>query len=92
MDVIAVDHHVAQVDAYTELDPLVRRPVCIALSCRLLDFGCSTHSVDDAGKLGQRPIAHELNDAAVVLRDLGIDEISTQCLEGRDCAFLVSAD
>ena len=35
-------------------------------------------------------VAHELDDSPVTLVDLGIDEISAQCLECRKRAFLVS--
>jgi hypothetical protein len=38
------------------------------------------HRIHDARKFSQHAIAHELDDAPVVLGDLGIDQIGTQGL------------
>ena len=58
----------------------------------LLCFHGGVHCINDTRELHQHAIAHELDDTPMVLGDLGVDEIGTQCLESRDRAFLVSPD
>jgi hypothetical protein len=92
VDVVAVDHHVAEIDTDAELDALFRRQGGIALCDRLLSFHGSTHRFYDAGELRQHSVAHQLDDAAIVLGELGVDEVRAQGLEGGERTFLVGPD
>ena len=92
VDIIAVDHHVAQIDPDAELNALVFRKIGVAFGYGSLCLCGSTNRIDDACELGQHPVAHEFDDTPMVLGDLGIDEVRAQCLEGRYRAFLVCAD
>jgi hypothetical protein len=40
----------------------------------LLDFDGTLHGLDDAGELDQRAVAHQLDDAAAMRGDLGVDQ------------------
>ena len=59
------------------------------LGHRLLHFDRAAHRIDDAGKLHQQAVAGGLDDAAVVLGDLRIDEVAAQRFEAFERAFLV---
>src|SRR5262245_21536817 len=73
-DVPAVDDDVADVDADPKLDPSVRLHSGISLAHAALDFGGAAHRIDRACKLDQCAVALSLDDAAMVLRDLGINK------------------
>ncbi len=48
-------------------------------------FHRGTNGIHDASKLRQHPVAHELDDAAIVLGDLGLDQpfaVDPECVEG----------
>ena len=74
VDVVALDDHVAEIDADAQLDAVVRRDIRVPLGHRLLHLDRAAHRIDDAGKLHQHAVAGGLDDAAVVLGDLRIDE------------------
>ena len=57
----------------------------LCLLCR----DCASDRVDDARKFHQQAVAGALDDAAVVLGDLGVDELAPQRLEAFERAFLV---
>ena len=54
-----------------------------------LDFDGACHRIDDAGELDQRPVAHELDDAAMVSFDQRFDEFAAKRLEPGERACLV---
>jgi hypothetical protein len=56
-----------------------------------LPFSCTAHRVDDTGEFDQESVAGGLDYAAVVLRDLGIDQRGPKRLEPRQRAFFVRA-
>ena len=75
MNIIAVDNHVAQIDADAERDPLVLGQSRIAFGdCRLCLHG-GADGINNAGKFREHAIAHELNNAAIVLGKYGLDEV-----------------
>ncbi len=45
-----------------------------------------------ANQLRQHAVAHELDDAAMVFGELGVDEVRAQSFEGRNRALFVSPD
>src|SRR5271166_3709029 len=57
IEVIALDDHVAEIDADAQLDAVVRRGAAVALRHRLLHFDRTAHGIDDAAKFHQHPVA-----------------------------------
>ena len=72
---------VAQVDADPEADALVLGHRRLALGHALLDRDRAGDRIDDAGELDKAAVAHELDDAAVVLGDERLDELLAVRLE-----------
>ena len=62
---------------------------CVSLGHCLLHRDRAAHRIDDAGKLHQQAVAGGLDDAAVVLGDLRIEELAAQRLEAFERPFLV---
>src|SRR5689334_19526807 len=89
IEVVALDDHVAEIDADAQFDAVVRGGAGVPLGHRLLHRDGTAHRIDDAGKLHQQAVAGGLDDAAVMLGDLRIDELMAQCFEAFECAFLV---
>ena len=81
VDVVAVDDHVAEVDADPELDAVRRLEVRVVLGDAPLHLDRALDSVDHARELDQRAVAGELDDAAAMLGDPGLDEVLAQRLE-----------
>src|SRR6476619_3464030 len=76
IEVVALDDHVAEIDADAQLDAVVRRDTEVVLGHRLLHLDRAAHRVDDAGKLHQHTVAGRLDDAALMLGDLRIEELA----------------
>ena len=89
-EIAVLEDHVAQIDADAEADALVLRRVRLPLGHALLDQHGALHGVDHAAELAQRAIAHELDDAAVVLGDQRLDEALAVVLETLDRSGLVA--
>ena len=86
-----LDDDVADIDADSEFDALFGRHRDIALSHAALDFDGAAHGFDDAGKLGQQPVAGCLDDASAMLVDRRVDEDAQMLIQPRQRAFLVGA-
>ena len=91
VDVVAIDDDVAEIDADPERDPRVLGEGLTLDGDRTLDLHGAGHGIDHAGELDQRAVAHELHDAAVMVRDHRIDHIAAQRLEPGQGARLVEA-
>src|SRR5712664_2828689 len=84
VEVVALDDHVAEIDADAQFDAFVRPDARVPLAHRLLHRDRAAHRIDDAGKLHQQAVAGGLGprvkpgDATVVLGDLRIDELAAQ--------------
>ena len=91
MDVVAVNDHVAQIDADAEFDAPLGRLRGIALGHRLLHAHGAGHRFDDAGEFEQEAVAGGLDDAAFVLGDLGVDQFAAQRLQAGQRAGFVLA-
>ena len=89
VNVVILDDDVAEIDPDPEPDLPVRRHVPSALRHALLQLDRAADGVDHTGELDQRAVAHELDDAAVVLGDLRLDEVPAQGLERGERARLV---
>src|SRR5919106_2851114 len=74
VDVFGLDDHVPEVDAHAKLYPAVLRHTRIALSHPPLDRGRAGHSIHDAWKPRQKPVARVLHDAPLILGDFGVDQ------------------
>ena len=86
-----LDDDVADIDADAELDPLVLRHLGVALDHAAVDFHRAAYSIDNASELDQQPITCRLDDAAVMLRDLRVDQLAPMRLQRRQRADLVGA-
>ena len=80
---------VAQIDADPEADALLLGHARLAVRHAVLDRDGAGHRIDDAVELAQRAVAHEVDDAAVVLGDKRLDELPAVRLEARERAGLV---
>ena len=69
VDLIALDHHVAEVDADAKLHPALLRQLSVLGLERGLNIHRAIHRLDHAGELGQNAIASGVYEAAVVLLD-----------------------
>ena len=68
MPVGSLHDHFAEVDSNANIDPLILRLAGVSLCHSSLDIDRALNCVDDAAELGQEAIAHELEDAAAMLR------------------------
>ena len=91
VDVVVVADDVAEIDADAELDAPLGRHIGIALGHLALHLDRAAHRIDDAGEFDQHAVAGGFDDAAAMLRDLGIDEFAPDRLQRRERAFLVVA-
>ncbi len=92
IDVVAVDRHIAKIDADAELDPLPFRHAGIAIGDCLLNLAGGPHRLHDARKFREQAIAHELDDAPMMLCDLRTDQLGAERLQRRQRAILVGPD
>ena len=81
VDVVAVDDHVAEVDADPELDAELRLDVGVVLGDAPLDLDRTLDGVDHARELDQGAVARKLDHPAAALGDLGLNEFLAQCFE-----------
>jgi hypothetical protein len=58
------------------------------LGHRPLDFQGAAHRIDSARKLDQGTVSRGLNDAAVMLRNFGVNQFTAMSLKRREGAFL----
>src|SRR6516165_10534419 len=89
IEVALVEDDVAEIDADAKLDTPLDRHIGVAPSYRLLDLDGAPHRIDDAGELDEQPVAGRLDDAASVFLDLGIRQLSPDCLQRGERAFLI---
>jgi hypothetical protein len=89
-DVVALVDDVADVDADAQDDPAVVRDADVAQRHAALEVDREPHRVDDARELEQQAVAHRLDDAAVVLGDLRVDQLAAVRLERGQRAALVA--
>src|SRR6266478_3535722 len=69
VDLIALDHYVAEVDADAEFHTALRWQLRVLSLERGLNIHCVIHRIDHAGELGQNAVAGRVYEAAVVLPD-----------------------
>ena len=89
VDVVTFHNDVADVDAYAEFDPPLFGHIDVALAHPALDLGGTGNRVHDARELDKHPVAGELDDAPLVLGDLGVDHLVAMRLQSRQRPGLV---
>jgi len=89
IEVVRLDDDVAEVNADAQFDAVVVRDAGVPLGHGLLHRDCAAHRIEDARKFDQHAVAGGLDDAAVMLGDLRIEELAAQRLEALVRAFLV---
>jgi hypothetical protein len=82
---------VADVNPDPKFDPSILSHARIALDQAALDLDRATNRIDDAPELDNAPVTGALDDAAVVGRDGGVDQIAPEAPEPRERAILVHA-
>jgi len=90
-NIVVIDDDVADVDADPEVDALLGRQTRIPLGHAALHVDRAAHRVDDAGELQQQSIAGSLDDPAVVLSDLGVDQLAPVRFQGREGGAVIPA-
>ena len=90
-NVVALDDDVADIDADAELDAAAFGHVGVALAHLALDFSGTGDRIHHARELDQHAVAGQLDDAAAMLGDLGVDEFVAMRLERRERGGLIDA-
>ncbi len=86
-----VNDDIALVHADPEFDPLVHRNVRIALGYRALDSHGGANGLHSAGVFYENSVSGRLDDAAVILGDVGIDDLTPNGFNSAKCATLILA-
>ena len=73
--IITLDNHLSQIDANADFDPILFRNARVALHHAALECYRAFDGIDDTAKFRQQTIAHELEDAAVMLADFRFQEV-----------------
>jgi hypothetical protein len=90
-NIIVIDDYVAKVDADAEFDTAVFGNPGIADRHIPLNFGGAFDRVYDAGEFDQHSVAGQLDDAPLMLRNGGVNELGPMSLEADERADLVRA-
>ncbi len=88
-DIVLIENDITDVDADAELDPLILRRDGTLFGHTALDFNCTAHRIDGAGKLDQHSVTGCLDNAPTMGGDGGIEKSLSDRLEPRQSAFLV---
>ena len=70
--------HVADMDADAKDEAFVLGHSYVSLRHRVLEIDRAAHGVDGAAELDERSVAEELDDAAAMLGNRGIEEVAAQ--------------
>ena len=89
VDILVVGHDVGQVDAHAKLHAAVPADVDVASGYLGLDLDRGLYRSPRARKLGEKAVARELDDAALLFGDDGIDELLTMGPPGGHGGLLV---
>ena len=91
VEVVSLDHHVAQVEADAEPDPRPFAAPGLVRADRRLPGERAGDGIHHAGELHQEAVAHELHDASAVFGDQGLDDGAAQGGQAFEGARLVVA-
>jgi len=85
----AISDHIAEIDADAKAQAALLGEVQIAVGHRALNFRRAAHGVDHAGEFRQHTVAGGLDNAAVMLANLRIEQFDEMRLEALVRAFLI---
>jgi hypothetical protein len=80
---------IAEMDADAELYAALGRHAGVALGHAVLHLDCAAHSVDHAAKLNEAAVPGALDDAAMMRRDRGVDQVAPKPPEPRQRAIFI---
>ena len=83
---------VTEIDANAQSNPLLVGNIGLAIQHLALHFGRATNRIHHAWKLYKHPVAGGLNDAALVLTDFRIHQLSAIRLQPFERALFIRAD
>ena len=89
MAVRPLDDHLAEIDADAHVDAVVLGKAGVSLRHAALDADRAFDRVDDAPKLGEKTVAHQLEDYAAMRRDGRLDKFSSTRLKPLESSRLV---
>src|SRR5262249_41875825 len=89
VNVIALDDHVAKVDADAEVHTAIGRHARHAFGLDALDLDRAVQRLDHARKLDQQPVAHGLDQPAAMLGDFRFEHFAQIGPEMGACSYLV---
>ena len=75
MAIVAFDDHVAEIYAHAQVDALAIAQAGVASGHAALQDDCAFDRIDDAAEFHQQAVAHQLEDAAVVLGDRWLEQL-----------------
>src|SRR5206468_3631322 len=81
IDVVAVDDHIAKIDADSVGNALCFGAVRFGARRRLLDRQCAVDGRNHAAEFDECTVAHELDDASTVGTNAGIEDLAAVELE-----------
>ena len=88
--IVAVDNDVPEIDSDTEDNAAVARHVHLLGGDFLLNGHCAGDSVHHRSKLHDCPVAHQLDDTALIAFEQWIDRLGAQSLEsGERCGLVI---
>jgi hypothetical protein len=90
MAILALDDHIADMDANPEVDSSLRGLAVIASSHATLDRRGALDRIDHAAELDQQPVARQLENAAMMIGDDRLDQFFPMRTQPLKCAGLVA--
>jgi hypothetical protein len=90
--IVALDHHVAEIDPDAVDEALFRRGSLLAFRHALLHRDRERDSVDDRAELGDEAVAHRLDNPPAILGKKRIDGRGSNVLQSRESGTLVGLD
>ena len=91
IDIIVLHDHVAKIHADAELDTLDFFRVQISLRYAFLEGDGASHCVQNAGKLGEKPITGGFHDSSPVFNNAGVNQFGPVGGQRGERSFLVTA-
>ena len=79
VDVVVIDHDIAEIDADADIDAGGRWLARIALRHAALEVNRTAHRIDDATEFDEYAVTNGFDDAAVMLGDLRIEQLAPVC-------------
>ncbi len=92
LNVVAVDDHIAEVNPDAISDALFGRLRGFCGFDLLLSLQRESNGLDDARKLDEGAVTHQLNDPPAMQFDGGKDDVSPVVLQAPDRAFFIVFD